>query len=221
MSNASLPSARLSTLALRLGMCAVALAGTVAMVPQAQAVVVTFSTPISVPNNFDGLYLNLLTGGTGTTGASTPGWDINLYNSGVTLSLFWSATPSQASGVAATATGPYLDLAPGAVVSSASTFAQVTAGTATAAFQTVGTHTLGFRFYNESTTAINYGYMTLVSGGTTGFPLTVSRWSFENSGGAITVPSVVPEPASGALLAAGAVLLGAVKLRRQRRRQAA
>jgi hypothetical protein len=212
------PTLDSSTVAARLGMCAAALAGAAAPMSDANAVVVTFSTPISVPNNFDGIYLNLLTGANGTTGASVAGWDFNPYNSGTSLSFFWSATPSQASGVASTTTGPYLDLAPGSSISSGSTFAQVTATAATAAFQTVGTHTLGFRFYNENTAAINYGYMTLTSDGTTGFPLTITGWSFENSGAAITVSSV-PEPATGAMLTMGALALGALNLRRLRRQR--
>lgn len=207
-------SSKGSALTLRVGLTAalgaIALA---APISQAQAVVVTFNTPITVPNNFDGVYINLLTGATGTAAASVPGWDINPYNSGTALSFFFSATPLQASAVAATTTGPYLDLPLGATVSAASTFAQVTASTATAAFQTPGTHTLGFRFYNESTAAINYGYMRMTSSGANGFPLTINSWSFENSGGAISVP--IPEPGTCALMAAGLALVGAAARRRK------
>jgi hypothetical protein len=177
---------------------------------------VTFSTPIVVPNTFDGIYINLLTGGTGATGAAIAGWDFNPYNSGTSLSFFWSATPSQAGGVSGTTTGPYLALSPGATVSSASTFAAVTATVNTAAFQVPGSHVLGFRFYNENTSAINYGYMTLLTGGTTGFPLTITGWTFENSGAAITVPGAnggVPEPATWAMMIMGFGAMGAAMRR--------
>lgn len=204
---------------MRLGMCAAALAGTAATMPDASAAVVSFSTPISVPNTFDGVYINLLTGATAVLGSGVAGWDFNPYNSGTSLSFFWSGTPASSSGgVAGAATGPYLDLAAGFTVSSASTFSAVTATAQTTAFQSVGTHTLGFRFFNEGTSAINYGFMTLSTGGTTGFPLTVTGWSFENTGAAITV-SAVPEASTGAMFALGALALGALNLRQLRRQR--
>lgn len=204
---------------MRLGLCAAALAGTAATMSDASAAVVSFSTPISVPNTFDGVYINLLTGASAGLGSGVAGWDFNPYNSGTSLSFFWSGTPASSSGgVAGATTGPYLDLAAGSNVSSASTFSAVTATAQTTAFQNVGTHTLGFRFFNEGTAAINYGFMTLSTGGTTGFPLTVTGWSFENTGAAITV-SAVPEASTGAMFAMGALALGALNLRKLRRQR--
>ena len=186
----------------------------------ASATVVVFSTPINVPNTFAGVYVNLLTGASGITPASTPGWDIGPWGSSGGLAFFWNSIPAASSGgVAATASGPYIDLAPGAVVSGASIFSGTTTTAQAAAFQTPGTHTLGFRFFNEATSAINYGYMSLLSGGATGFPSTITGWTFENSGGAITVPSVsgaVPEPATWAMMLLGFGAVG-VSLRRRRR----
>lgn len=182
----------------------------------AHAGIVSFSTPITVPNTFDGIYINLLTGATGATGAAVAGWDFNPYNSGTSLSFFWNATPSQASGIASTTSGPYLDLPAGSVISAASTFTAVTGTSAAAAFQTTGTHILGFRFFNENTGAVNYGYMNLSATGSTGFPLTITGWSFENTGGAITVPGAtagVPEPATWAFMIMGFGAMGAAMRR--------
>lgn len=188
-SSATRPHSRHRVRPLRLRLAAVAFATTAGMVSSAHAVVVTFSTPIVVPSTFDGIYVNLATGATGATSAATPGWDFDPYNSGASLSFFFPAMPvSSQGGVAGSTTGPYLDLAPGAVVSNTSTYTAVTATAATAAFRTVGTHVLGFRFFNETTSAINYGAATLSVGGTTGFPLTIASWSYENSGGPYTVP---------------------------------
>ena len=205
-----------STVALRLGMCAAALAGVVAPMSDANAVTVTFNTPIIVPNSFDGVYINLLTGASGVAGSGVAGWDFNPYNSGSGLSFFWSASPTTAGGVGTAATGgTYIDMAPSTTISAASTFTAITATAATAAFKIVGTHTLGFRFYNENTAAINYGYMRLSTGGATGFPLTVTGWTFENSGAAITTP--VPEASTTAMFSLGALALGALNLRKLRR----
>lgn len=200
---------------MRLGMCAAALAGTAGMVTDANAVVVTFSTPISVPNTFAGVYINLLTGANGFTPASVPGWDFGPWGSSGVLSFFWNGTPAGSSGgVAGSATGPYLDLAAGTTISSASTFAATTASAQAAAFQSAGTHTLGFRFFNEATSAVNFGYLSMTTSGPSGFPARVNGWSFENTGAAITA---VPEASTTAMFAMGALALGALHLRRLRR----
>jgi hypothetical protein len=197
-------------------MCAAALAGAAAPMA-ANAVVVTFSTPIAIPNTFAGVYINLLTGANAITPGAVPGWDIGPWGNGGTLAMFFNGTPANSNGgVAGATTGPYLDLAAGSVISSASTFSATTATAATLAFQSAGTHTLGFRFFNESTAAINYGYMTLTTTGPLGFPATITGWSFENSGGAITV-SAVPEAGTAAMFSLGALALGALNLRRMRR----
>lgn len=205
-----------SNVALRLGMCAAALAGTAAVTTEAQAVVITFNTPIAVPNTFAGVYINLLTGANGITPAAVPGWDFGPWGSSNTLAFFFPGTPTNSfGGVAGAAAGPYLDLPIGSVVSAASTFATTTFSTQTTAFQSTGTHILGFRFFNEATSAINFGYATILSTGPLGFPATITSWSFENSGGAITV---VPEPGTALMLSMGALALGAVHLRRTRRK---
>ncbi len=206
-----------SNVALRLGMCAAAMAGTAAVTTDAHAVVVTFSTPIAVPNTFSGVYINLLTGANGVTPAAVPGWDFGPWGSSNTLSFFFPSTPTSShGGVATTTTGPYLDLAPGSVISSASTFSASTSTLQTLAFQSTGTHTMGFRFFNESTSAINYGYLTIQTTGPLGFPATITGWSFENSGAAITV---VPEPGTALMLSLGGLAIGAANLRRMRRQR--
>lgn len=199
--------------ATRLGLCAAALFGSLAMAP-AQAVVVTSLTPIPVPSTFDGVYINFATGATGTTGASTSGWDFNPYNSGTALSFFWSAAPQPAGGVGVSPTGAYTAMAIGDTVSAASSFSNGTAAANTAAFQNTGIDYLGFRFYNESTASVNYGYLAYQSSGSNGFPGTILGWAYETSGAGITV-AAIPEPSTTALLALGVLALGAMKLRRR------
>jgi hypothetical protein len=119
--------------------------------------------------------------------------------------------------VAATTAGPYLALPSGVVISSASTFSISSAPAQASAFQSSGTHVLGFRFFNEATAAINYGYMMISTSGPSGFPATITSWAFENSGAAFF--PLIPEPSSRALLSMGALAFGAAGLRRRRRQR--
>jgi hypothetical protein len=219
MKSQSSPALDSSSVAMRLGMCAAALAGIAAPVADANAVVVTSTTSIPIPNSFDGVYINFLTGAA-TSPGSNPGWDFNPYNSGTSMSFFWGTTPANShGGVGASATGPYADLAVGTTISAASTFIALTATANTAPFQVTGTHILGFRFYNEATSAINYGYLRMSSTAPTGFPATITGWSYENTGAAITVTTAVPETSTTAMMALGALALGALNMRRMRRQQ--
>ncbi len=207
------------TVGKRLGLCAAALAGTAATATNANATVITVNTPIVIPQTTSGIYLNLLTGASGTSGSSVTGWDFNPYlsNSGTQLGFYWPSSTTSSGGVAtAISAGVYLDLAPGTVVGSGSVFTRAINNTAS--FRTSGTHILGFRFLNETTGVVDFGYMSITTTGTTGFPATINGWSYDDSGASITV-SAVPEPASGLMLSLGALALGAVQLRRIRRQQ--
>lgn len=47
---------------------------------------------------------------------------------------------------------------------------------------------VGVVFYNESTGALNYGYLHLVTSAPLGFPAQVLDWAYDSSGAAITIP---------------------------------
>jgi hypothetical protein len=172
----------------------------------AQAEVVTINTPIALPSTSGGLYINLVTGASGASPLS--GWDINPYRNGTQLAFFWAGSSA---GVAS-GTG-YADLPVGSVVSSASTFSTNAGAAFAAAFQTPGVHTLGVRFQNEATSAVNYGYLTLSTTGPTGYPATLLGWSYDNSGAAITV---VPEVSTTVMLWLGLLGLAAANARKRR-----
>lgn len=170
--------------------------------PAMSAVVDGPGTNISVPANIDGVYINLVTGATGTSGAAVAGWDIDPYQGGGVLRVFWPDTPADSSGASSSsATGPYLVLAPGATVSATSIFSAVTtAGTAGTAFIAAGDNYIGFRFFNEATSAINYGYARVQTGATGGFPATIVCWRYENTGAPITVAACGPPVATAPTL---------------------
>ena len=137
------------------------------------------------------------------------------------LGFYWAPTPSNTSGgEASTASGPYLDLAPGSVVGPASIFTRTILGTSGSPFLTTGSHILGFQFFNENTSATDYGYLTMTNTASNGFPATITGWSFDDTGAAITVGGAAaagaPEPSSLPLTSA-ALALGALGMRKWRR----
>lgn len=136
---------------------------------------------IAIPQTFNGVYINFATGVTGITTASVPGWDFGPWGT-TSFNLFWNGTPANSNGGVGTATN-YLVLAAGTPISAASTFLASAAATATTAFQAgVTGGLLGFRFFNESTSAINYGWAEFNTTAPTGFPATLVRYCYENTG---------------------------------------
>jgi hypothetical protein len=176
---------------------AAAAAAAVASLSVQAAVVDSGAVSIAIPENIDGIYFNVLTGTGGTTGGGTPGWDVNLYLTGAGLTFFWPSTPANSSGGVATAAtgGLYIDQAVGATVGAASIYSVASGGGGDAPFanfRTTGDHTLGIRFFNETTSAINFGYLTIRATGPTGFPATIIRFVYENTGTDITVTAGGP-----------------------------
>ena len=180
------------------------------------AVVYVDPADITIPNNIDGIYVNFVTGATSTTGLV--GYDLNPYNNGAGLTFYGAASPS---GVLATGTAGTLAVASrltggeliGPTPSNGGFYNQFQ--TTGGLFQSGGTAFLGLRFLNESTGAINYAWAEFTTAAGTGFPATLNRWAYENTGAAITA-GAVPEPGTVATLAMGALGLGAAGVRRWR-----
>ena len=169
----------------------------------------------SIPNNFDGLYINFVTGATGTSSSAVPGANFNPYNGGTGLQFFWNGGVNGGLSLDATT---YATLAFGTPITSANTYLNTTSATATAAWQAGSSLYLGVRLTNSVTSATNFGWVHLNTTGTTGFPATIVDYAYENSGGSITAGQV-PEPTTFALL--GVMAAGAVGVRAWRKRKAA
>ena len=213
-----------STLGSRLAAYATAgaaVAITSAAVSSPAAIVYVDPTDISIPDTIDGIYINLVTGATSTTGLT--GYDINPYDNGAGLTFYGAASPSGvlATGVAGTSAVAQ-KLTAGTTISATPTVGFYnqfqTVGTA---FQTPGLGYLGLRFLNESTGVVNYGWVEVSSGtggAFPGFPASITRWAFENTGLSINAgqTTAVPEPGTTAALAMGALSLGAAGVRRWR-----
>lgn len=205
---------------------AVALAGSGSLAPAALDAQIIYSGPvnINVPSNTTGIYLNLVTGASSSSPASAPGWDINPWSS-TTLNIWANnaASPNDGVvtgfGVSNTQTD---NLALGTLVDGSLAFAR-TPSTETAGFALNSSNNyVGFRFLNESTGAINFGWVQFSLAGTLqGQPRAIIGYAFNNTGAGIQVGdtgvAAVPEP--GTYLAGLAA--GAVAIRAWRRRKSA
>lgn len=145
---------------------------------------------IEVPNNIDGIYLNIVTGATGSSAGATPGWDINLFNGGNGFALAGSVNPT-GQGVAGIA-GAASVLVPGAVIDATREYLRgVVSATG---FHGNGERYFGLRFINEFTGVANFGFVLMRNGGgqgaDSGFPATIIRISYCNAGEVAFIPAV-------------------------------
>lgn len=191
------------------------------LVMSANAAVVT-SGPVNIviPANLDGVYLNVRTGQTGTNGASVAGWDINPYSA--TTLTFNTPAAADTGGVVrlGTATTGNTNVAnlfggvlvgnlPGMWFSTGVASASTTAPTGRP-FVLNSTHNfVGFRFLNEATNSIHYGYLRLSIGAAL-TTRSIIEYGYEDVAGASILV-----PAPGAI-----ALLGVAGMAANRRRRA-
>ena len=196
------------------------------VVPAAHAGLV-YSGPVNlnIPSNVDGVYLNVVTGVTGSLASSVTGWDINPYGSS-SLSFFTPSSP-------ATSFGVIMDFAGG---SSATLVDNLPYGTSIGAGPTYGTgarssettgatafllnssdNYVGFRFQNEADgNLVHYGWLHLsLAGGAGAQPRTILDYGYNDLAGEPIAAGVVPEPTSGALLMLGLAGIAGLRFRRK------
>lgn len=180
---------------------------------------IVYSGPvnIAIPDNIDGLYMNVVTGETGSSAGAVAGWDINPYSAGAVGTSFnlWGATTATWLSPSGLIGGPY-PLTLGTLVDGTGTFTRPGGGTNVGAQVTLNApNYFGFQFANEAAGgANNFGWIEITFGANAG-TRAITGYAYENSGAGITV-GAVPEPSSLGLLA-----LGAVGLVARRRRRAA
>ncbi len=181
------------------------------------AIIYTDPPDISVPNNIDGVYLDLTTGQASLS--SIAGYDLNPFAVTAGMSIL---TPMDGGGALADVGGPAgepVALAAGALIGADSPYRD--GATVATNFRVTGTEFLGLRFVNDDTGAINYGWVEFTTTGNTGFPATINRFAYEDTGASILAgqTAAVPEPGTTAML--GTLGIGAAGLRAWRRRQKA
>jgi hypothetical protein len=197
-------------------------AGMVGNTPEAQAEIVWSGiVNLNVPNTIDGLYVNVVTGATGSSGADTAGWDVNPYSS---TTLTWFA-PTGGGNVRTGGSSLTLvdNLAPGFLIDAdanpGGTWGGGTVETigATAWVFNSSDNITGFRFLNEATGLTHYGWMRMNLGATLTDPRSIVEWAYEDQAGVgINAGQIssVPEPGTLGLLAMGAAGLVASRRRR-------
>lgn len=188
-----------------------------AAAPFAHAVVIytnLSASPLKIPNNFDGIFVNVANGDAGKNFANVPGWDLNFYNKGNGLAFY---TNTGASIVRNAGSHQAAVLKAGQLISGVSNL--VTGSSGGDAFQIDGQEYLGFSFLNELSGKTNYGWVlldtTFKNNNNAGFPASIVSFAFENSGAGILAGATVPEPGSMALFGLGALAMGAIARRRR------
>jgi hypothetical protein len=165
---------------------------------------------IAIPDNIDGVYLNLVTGASGS--APPAGYDINPYSAAAGQFNLWGATTTTWFSPSGAIGGPY-PLALGTVVGPGGTFTRPGGGTNVGTQVTLNAaNYFGVQFTNEALASTNYAWVEITFGATAS-QRAITRYVYENNGSAITV-GAVPEPTSLSVLALGA--LGLVARRRRR-----
>jgi MYXO-CTERM domain-containing protein len=186
------------------------------------AAVVSTSANISVPLTSSGIYLNVLTGQSSTSPAAVSGWDVNPYGSS-SLSFFNPAGDPSTTGVArlgASPTSANTNVAnvAGLTIGNLGGMWFTTTGTAVSTSAPAGrafvlnssNNYVGFRFLNEATNAVHYGYLRFQIGAAL-TSRTLIEFAYEDVAGASIQ---VPVPAPGAIALLG--LAGLVGTRRRR-----
>jgi hypothetical protein len=193
---------------------AAAVAGVAAVGASANAAIVWSGiVNINVPSTTSGVYLNVVTGQTGTS-SSLSGWDLNPWSS-TALNFFNSTTSGQTVRTDMVGSGTVANnLAQGTLISGASTFTNNTGTQTTTGLNLNSSNNLfGFKFWHEGAGAYRYGWVRISLGTSAGAqPRSIVEYAYEDTGAGLEA-GVVPGPAGLAALA-----LGAAGLRSRRRK---
>lgn len=170
---------------------------------------------INIPSSSEGVFLNVVSGQLGTSGASAAGWDVNPY-SGDGLQLLAPVGGGYVAGLGSDAS--LIDNLPfntvvGAGQSFSSGVGSIESAGSTRFNFSSSQNLVGFRFINESTGLTHYGWMRLQLWSGPGLqPRAIVEYAYETEAGAGINAGLIPAPGA-AVLAGMAGLLGARRRR--------
>ena len=154
----------------------------------AQAAIVHWDANLVIPNNIDGLYINVETRVAASAAGLAAGWDLNPYGTSTTaMSWFAAAAPSgcvMGLGQGGT-TSAVASLSAGTLVSSASTFGNTASSVTAGGWVLNSNNYFGFRFLGADALT-HYGWGIFSIGATMGVRTLVSV-EFETTAGAIAL----------------------------------
>ena len=162
---------------------------------------------INIPSNIDGVYLNVITGQSGSAGSSVSGWDLNPYSAS-NLTFFSPTGGGMVRGLGSS-TSLVDNLAYLTVIGSSQAYGSGSVETtgATAMNLNSSENLVGFRFVNEATGATHYGWARLQFTGTSfSQPRAIVEYAYESTAGASIQAGVIPAPGALALVGAAGLL---------------
>ena len=164
---------------------------------------------IAIPDTIAGIYFNVVTGVSGVTTASVPGWDIGPYSSAAGQFALWGPTVNTWFNPQAIAGGNY-NLPAGTMIQGAAA-AFFRPGNVVSQFTLNSSQNyLGFRFVNEANAnAVHFGYIQ-VQFGATGATRSIIRYVYDNvANTAVTIPGGPANVAPVVAVAATTLTAGA------------
>ncbi len=178
------------------------------------AVVYSGVVNINIPSTTSGVYLNVVTGIYNSSAAAVPGWDVNPWGAS-SLDMFRPVNPSSGAYVGSGTT--YTNLPLLTLISSASTFANISSATPDATLNlSATTNLIGFRFFNEGPGTYHFGWMRLSLGSTLTSTRSIVDYAWETSGGITTLlgdqptgirAGEIPTPSAAFALAIGSIAI--------------
>jgi subtilisin family serine protease len=146
---------------------------------------------LNVPQTFDGLYLNWVSGNTCTSACNSTDYNINIYalNDGTdSMHFFWPNAAGGNEGGVGDGNVVYSILGSGDSIGPASTFTTAGGVADTSNWQAGVDGFLGFKFDCAAVGGVCFGYARLTTTSPVGFPATIVEYWYDQSGVAITIP---------------------------------